>query len=425
MEGSEMDKEFLTDYEAREIREIKRFTQDLREGRIKHGDRYPQRYRFRLNEPYTKAIDGEEIWSQIPLYGTTIISLKPTSKEIFEKVHGFDIGDVDRLIDIVKQTGRIQFALDEHPTRYINLDFLESLFRELMPPELIHIPLDCILDDEEIQKSYSETNDLLDNPQSLNFIKRYTKKKYGKSTVFFKNEVKRGLIHDLIRLRLLGYEDLVEDFIGWIATVDVMDYIFLLQMLHDAFLFSYDPLKGVKSVKRPDINRLHKRFSIRSSTHRETEFPHEVGMFLNDKLNLILPKDQEGAIKLSDTYDLHDLRKVMKALNEAVEKQKVDTIKEKSKEISLIFENVWREADKLKRKVNIYSNGISLGIGIVGAAATLPIAGVGGLLAGLGFKVADKILARSYESVSEKIMKIVAQSHILHIYDFKKKYKLI
>jgi hypothetical protein len=224
----------------------------------------------------------------------------------------------------------------------------------------------------------------------------------------------------------LGHEDLVEDFIGWLATVDVMSYIFLLQMLHDLFLFPYDPLKGVKSIKRPDIKELQKHFSVKSHAYEEIEFPYEIGKFLNDKLNLILPRNQEGAIRLSDTYDLYDLRKVMKAFNEGVEKKRIDVIIEKSEELFLIFQNVWSEADKLKGKVNIGSNVISLGIGVVGAVATLPIGGVGGLLAGLGFKVADKTLgAKSYASISEKLVKFATQSHVTHVYDFKKKYKLI
>jgi len=421
-----MNKEFLMDYEAREMNEIKKFTQDFHEGRITSEVRYPQRHRLKLREPYTKAIAGKEIWGQFPLYGTTIIVLKPTEKEIFKEVHGFGAEDISSLIDFVKETGRIQFALDEHPTRYTDLDFLEPLFKELMPPELIHVPLDCIIDRQEIQRSCDEMNHLMESPQSLNFIRKYAEKKYGKSTISLKEEIKQGLIHDLIRLKLLGYKDLVEDFIGWLATVDPMSYIFLLQMLHDLFLFSYDPLKGVKSMKRPDVKELQKHFSIKSNTYEEIEFPYEVGKFLNDKLNLILPRDHEGAVKLSDKYDLYDLRKVMTALNEAVKKERIDVIMEKSKELFLIFENVWSEADKLKKKVNIGSYGISLGIGVVGAVATLPIGGVGGLLTGLGFKVADKTLgAKSYGSISEKLIKFVAHSHVTHVYDFKKKYRLI
>ncbi len=80
-----MDKEFLMDYEAREKDEIKKFTQKIRDGKIRYSDRYPSPDRLKLNEPYTKSIVGERIWNQISLYGTTIIALKPTKKEIFER----------------------------------------------------------------------------------------------------------------------------------------------------------------------------------------------------------------------------------------------------------------------------------------------------------------------------------------------------
>ena len=80
-----MDKEFLINYEAREKDEIKKFGQKFAKGKIKCEDRYPPIHRFKLDKPYSKSIDGERIWNQIPLYGTTIITLKPTKKEIFER----------------------------------------------------------------------------------------------------------------------------------------------------------------------------------------------------------------------------------------------------------------------------------------------------------------------------------------------------
>lgn len=67
-------------------------------------------------------------------------------------------------------------------------------------------------------------------------------------------------------------------------------------------------------------------------------------------MKLIIPKNLDGAIELSDEYDLYDLRKVMDTLSAAVEKEKIDVINEKSKETSVIFENVWSDADKLRIK---------------------------------------------------------------------------
>ena len=421
-----MDKEFLKNYEAKEKEEINKFTQKFREGKIGAEDVYPQKYRLKLNKPYSTSIAGEGIWTQIPLYGTTIIALQSTKKENFKKIHGFDIGDIDRLIDFVKESGKIQFALDDYPTQYIEMDFLEPLFRELKPPKLIHLPLDCIITNEEIENDSIEIGGLLENPQSLNFIKKYIEEKYPKSTIY-QDDVKKGILYDLIRLKVLGHENLVENFIGWLATVDVEEYSLLQRTLHDIFLFPYDPLKGIKPFKIQELNRLHKQFSsVSFNTNKEMELPYEVGKFLDNKLRLISPKNQDGTVELCDEYDLYDLRKVMNALNKAVVEERHDVITEKSKEVSLIFENVWNDADKLRKKINIYQHGISFGFGIMGAVATLPIDGVGGLLSGLGFLVADKFLDRkAYGSFSEKIVKFRTQNRITHIYDFKKKYKFI
>lgn len=380
---------------------------------------------MKLNEPYTKSIAGERIWNQIPLYETTIIALKPTKKEIFEKVHGFDVEDIDRLIDFAKETGRVQFSLAESPTRYIKMDFLEPLFRELQPPKLAHIPLDCIVTNKEIEKSSDEMKRLLENSSSLDFIKKYVEKKYYKSTIS-QDDVKQGIIDDLIRLKLMGYENSVKDFTRSLITINTTKIISLLEAIHDMFFFSFDPLKGVKSFKRQDIHELQERFPLNLNIPKERELPCEVGKFLNDKLKLIIPKNLDGAIELSEEYELYDLRKVMGALSVAVEKEKIDVINGKSKETSVIFENVWSDADKLWGKIDIFRHGISFGIGVIGVVATLPISGVGGLLSGLGFEVADTVAdIKAYKSISEKTAKWRMQSHIIHVYDFKKKYKLL
>ena len=116
----------MSSYKAREDDEIKKFIQKFREGKLKYWDRYPPPDRLKLNGPYTRSIVGKDFWTQIPVYGTTIIILKPVKKEIFEKVHGFDVDDIDRIIDFAKETERVQFALDydEDPLCYRKLDFL-------------------------------------------------------------------------------------------------------------------------------------------------------------------------------------------------------------------------------------------------------------------------------------------------------------
>ena len=419
-----MDKNFLLDYEEREKEETEKFGRKFIEGKINKEDRYPSMERLKLKQPYTKSIDGECIWTQIPLYGTTIINLKPTKKELFEKLHGFDIGDIPRLMDFSRETGKVQFALAESPLNYARMDFLEPVFKELNPPRLIYIPLEWISDKTEIKKYYSEMNNLLSDAQTFEFIKKYIEGKYPQATTNLEN-VKRGIILDLMRLRYVGYEELVKDFAKRLTSMDITKLIVLHETIHDVFLYSLDPLKGIKSLKRRDVHDLNLQFPFAQKFYGELELPCEIGKFLNDKLKLIVAKDVEGAIALSDEYNLYDLRKMATALNEAVLRENVDAINRNSLEISLIFENVWDDADKLKKKISNIRYGISLGVGILGSAASLPLSGIGGFLAGLGFMVGDKLLEKkAYESISEKIAEYGMQSHVVNVYDFKKKYKL-
>ena len=377
-----------------------------------------------MNQPYTKSIEGESIWAQIPLYGTTIINLKPTKQELFNKIHGFDIEDIDRLMEFSRETGRVQFALAESPSNYLRMGFLEPVFKELRPPRLVYIPLDWLASSEEINILYKKYSNLLESMHSLEFIKMYIEEKYPQATTS-PEDVKKGITYDLIRLRYVGYKDLVEDFARRLTNIDVTRIILIHETIHDFFLYPLDPLKGIKSFKRRDIHELNEHFPFSKNLHGKFELPCEIGKFLNNKLKLIAAKDSYGAIALSDEYDLYDLRKVAKALNDAIEREDTDSINKNSIAINQIFDNVWRDADKLRKKINDIRYGVSLGFGVIGTAANLPFSGMGGLLAGLGFVVADKFLEKkAYESASEKLSKLGTQSHLALVYDFKKKYKL-
>jgi hypothetical protein len=295
---------------------------------------------------------------------------------------------------------------------------------DLKPPQLLHLPLGAILSEEEIEKTHNEYKHLLKNPQAQSFIKGYIKEKYYENTYTPEN-VTRAIVDDLIKLKLSGHEDLVKDFTQGLTTIGTTRIVFLLQAIHDMFFFAYDPLKGIRSFKRQNLRELYEQFPFGPIFSKEKELPYEVGKFLNDKLKLVVPKNIDGAIELSDEYELYNLRKVMNAINEGVEKEKPDVINENLDDLSIIFDNVWNEANKLKRNVNIYKHGISLGIGVAGTLATMSTIGVGGLLAGLGFTVGGEIaIPKISEPLAEKITKWTASSHLIHVYDFKKKYKL-
>lgn len=158
---------------------------------------------------------------------------------------------------------------------------------------------------------------------------------------------------------------------------------------------------------------------------KNIEFPCGIGRYLGKKLKLIAAKNLEGAIELSDIYELYDLRKIMQAVNEAIKSEKVETVTEKVKEIETIMDEVWQEALIYKKwtKVSEFVIPLSLaGIGnIVG-----PAGGLAGLLFGLCWEGLEKLteLFNTPEHLTKKILTLYLQwkgkSYLLHIYEFRK-----
>jgi hypothetical protein len=119
-----MDKEYLEDYQAKEREEY--YTQVIK--KIENGtfdfsrDKYPSDNRFeRINRPVTDCnaffCFAEDRWDQVPYNGTTIIPIEANPSSIFEKFY-FKVSEIPELIDFIKETGKIQIALQDEPTLY-------------------------------------------------------------------------------------------------------------------------------------------------------------------------------------------------------------------------------------------------------------------------------------------------------------------
>jgi len=459
-----MKAEFLEDYSAKEIEQQKEFLEILREGKFREYDRYPFKNRLKLTEPYTTSMCCEKVWCQIPLYGTTIIELQPIEKNNeFERFHGFEIDDIDRLIDLSK-TGKVSFVLGCDPKKYKNMDFLESIFTELRPPQIIHTlkPSYIVQNTDEYFNKVIDWEEEFFNLSDFGFFKwllekekepltpierllidRYRIGTYqsldvitilcrelsvlsnetDRKNFIFKKMLSAPYCNSYAALRLLGYEDIAEE-VAIQLSLNPANAALILNTAQILIRSHLSPLREIISISRDYNEAIQQLMGIK--INQTSEFPCEVGNFLIDKLKLIVPKNIDGAIELSDEYALYDLRKVMNALNEGINEGETDAINDKLKDVYTIFENVWIEADRFGKHVNNFSNyGISFGLAAIGTTATLPIGGIGGLLAGLGFTVLDKsIEGKLYRPISERILKWTTPNHIFHVYDFKKKYKL-
>jgi tetratricopeptide (TPR) repeat protein len=432
-----MDREFLINYEAKEKEKLKKYFEKLQMGWIRENDRYSLGTRLNLGKIYTMLAPVGNLWCQIPLYDTTVIALRPI-KDIreFERVHTFDIEDIDRLVDFAKKTNRVQFVLGRSPQLYENMDFLDTVFNEIKPPYLEELGLSGRIDEEKVKLWKDQFKSCVKDTKSLDCIYSHPVYDYYKHFKMSYDQAIEMLSNYFSELRAFA---LLYDCGEYNEIADMIEREFKTNPMN-----AFETLYAYALVIRPyrslikgegyihSERRLFFKRSVRKvrkdgvfTSEIKPEFSYEVGKFLNDKLKIISPKDVEGSIELSDEYELYDCRKVMKALNEAVQKDKIDVINEKSKEIPTIFENVWSDADKLKKKMGNVRHGVSFGIGVIGTIATLPIAGIGGLLSGLGFVFADRIAdIKDYGSISEKIVGWRTQSYLMHVYDFKKKYKL-
>ena len=150
----------------------------------------------------------------------------------------------------------------------------------------------------------------------------------------------------------------------------------------------------------------------------QTTVPHEVGRFILEKL-IRYPETLDGCLDTMQQYDDEEHYKVLNALNEGVKERKVDIIEDKRDNITEIFDNVWAETGKIKRKTKI----ARLSIGVVGSlSASLAGLEESGILAGLGLSTIDAIIGLNSDSVSEKVAKRISPNYLVTLYDFKKKH---
>ncbi|VVB91954.1 Uncharacterised protein [uncultured archaeon] len=407
--------EFLQDYEAREIKESEKFIKGLKEGTVSQNEAYPPKDRFvKLKEPTARSTTN--IWGEIPFYGSTLVHLVPyydkKAFDDFHKSHGFTSKDIDKMIDLAKDTGRIQFLIDR-PTSYKNLDFLEPLFYELKPPSPMPWPQLLI---EKTHKKYLIEFDTL---TQVGFSR------YIESSALFGGQMSAKDLwatyaFAYIALKTLGYGELAEE-IGSLMISNPPEAVRYLNLFADLIVAPQcDTLKSIYNFDRAFLTEAHKLGKPYGAIIDEN-IPYEIGKFLLNK-TVLYPETFDGCMKVIQEYKDLELYKVLGALNEGVKRTNIDIIGDKKVEASEILDNVWKDADKMKLGSEGISFGVSLDIGLIGElAAGLPGTG---LLVGLGFQAIDRFWGVKSESLSEKIAKFVSPNYLVTVYDFKKKHAL-
>ena len=423
-----MDKEYLQDYEQKEHSEYERLVvKRIREGRFSfEKDRYPPDERFvNLQKPVAVVSYGaanvSNLWAQVPFCGSLILFLVPAPKPEFEQIY-FKVSEIPKIIDFIKETGRLQVALSAGAHLYEGLDHLDPFFKELNPPVYPVAPISIFGNEKEVQK-VTDTFYTLGRVGYLDFLRnRFLQ--YG-SRIFPQFLGTNLAIYMTLKLgRYIVVEDIEK------LMIDNPEKALSLFVVCRKFIV--DPLRDLRSnLKNFTLDEIRKSQALPLVYQpQEIRFPCEIGKSLLRKLTFA-PQGLRACNELIDHYDAYDLRKALESLNDGIVTNHPDVVNKNAEDLSEILDNVWNDKTISKRVENI-KIGVPISIAAIGSVAGGLIGGpagvgTGGFLAGLGFKVAEKAVEKFFgvkgEGLSEKLAKLRAKSYQANVYDFKKKYK--
>lgn len=414
-----MDREYLEDYKQREKAELARFLRGLQSGKLCLGkDKYPPDERFlKLQKPVARASFGntsiDKIWAQIPFCGSLLLLLPPLPLHYFEK-YFFKVSQIPTIIDFIKETGKLQMVLHARLEHYVGLNFLDPFFEELNPPIFQGPPLTYLFDKREIEEA-KEIFITLASVRYFDFVQE-------KMTKFYPPFFLRHLIEDqenymFLKLRHPALVEELENFM--IDDPRIASFLFLVYGM-----FIKNPLIDGLREDMENLTLEETRLVKFLPAHyrpKDVRFPCEIGKFLLRKLTYA-PQGMRACYHMIDNYSAYDLQKVQESLNKAIVENHFDIVNKKTEELSQILDNIWNDK-AVPRRIKGLQIGIPLSMAALGSIAAGPIGTAGGLLAGLGYSVADKFIDLGTEGLSERLVKLKTKSYQVNIYDFKKKYK--
>jgi hypothetical protein len=415
-----MNKEFLYNYEKNEISNQQKHYEKIRDN-AEDPIGYPDNSRFsKTNSPLvlcdsnTYRHYGEKIWSQVPFAGTLIIPLTVSTKRNFLTDHGFDVNDIDKMIDLAKDTGRIQFVLSTKPTLYEGLDHLQSVFEELRPP-IITTPWNLFGSDAEYDRWINEFNDIAVAAYDNELWNRT--QEAGERVQYFKS-MRSYQASIYAKINWLKMEDAVEDIKNYIHfapdyVISLLDYCgFLTENLYNPIRFNHN--YSLETLKFYNSN-------FRAKPGSQFQAPVEIGAYIMKKITRN-PQNYYGCLGVIDQYNQNDLYTLLESLDKGIRSKRKEQVLFDIQQVRMILDNIWKDADKINSNKDFTSWGIGLTIGIAGFLLTGGLSSFAtGLLASLGFTVTDKLLD---SMVSKKVVRLLNRDYIYNIYDFKEKYSI-
>jgi len=416
-----MDRDFLINYQKKEIEDQKVIYEKFISGDISSLSRgYLDYSKFnQLQEPLvhadtmTYAFDHEKIWSQIPFAGTLLIPITNCTKKNFITDHSFEVDEIPNLIELAKETGKVQFVLMKEPTMYEGLDHLDQIFEELKPP-MFTVPWDSFYDKEIYYQWKQEFVDMA--YPSYATLKTHSIESIDESNKYLQSVV-RSHMSIYMQLKILKWEEAIE-FIRDYIYHDPNKISFYLDYLNETLESIFDPFKANqnKSISRiraynGNLENLNK--------HPPTV---EIGRYIMKKL-VTRPQSYYGCVTTIEHYQDNDLYKLLDSITKGVKARSKESVDLKVRELDVVLDNLWNEAKTLDEQKRYVSYGATLTLGVAGFLAE-SMMGFGGILASLGFAVGDKLLDFKDASVSRRIIKLINKDFVYNIYDLQKKYRI-
>ncbi len=405
-----MEKAYLEDYAQKEKEENELFLNMFRSGKFSiEKDRYPPDNRFiKLQRPVAIAGPGP-IWCQIPFSPSLIVLVPPIPLERFESKF-FYASEIPEVINFIKSTGRLQIALSASPTEYVGLDYLQPFFDELRPPFLTSLDISVLGTPKEIEMAKYAFHTFARLKPFNDFLQEALKQDYSRTVQNYAS----AIFGTYVALKLSHYR-IVED----IENLMIDNPVEAFYILSLCGLFITNQMNDLRSdIKNFSLEQLKSAQDLPTEFRpKEKRFPCEIGKFLmKDKLTR-LPLGLDACKDVIGRYEAYDLQRVEKALNDGIVTNRPDIVNKNAEEFSEILDNVWNDKT-IERRVKGLQLVIPLSMAVIGVMAAGSI-GTAGLLAALGYSLADKFIDLGTGGLSEKLAKLKTRNHQANIYEFK------
>jgi len=413
-----MDHEFLYEYEAKEKEDYFEWIKSIKSGKeitypgiIKYGE---------LKQPVGE-ISYNNIWSVVPIFQTVMVPIFPIKEpNFFERSHGFKISDIPSIAQFSSDTKRIRFYLVTAATSYEGLDFFDPIF-QLNPHSIPIMPPDFFFTDVEDLKEIETEFDVL---ARINFYRDLAQnlQLQGSTTIDIQRRIK-DYQYDYSMLHALGYSEVIEN----LQDLIVNETQFAAEFLNVLHHFLINP-KVISYERTPvwdlDIFKFTKeKFEKYNIKIENTYIPYEIGKYIMKKISLY-PESFTACEHICEVYEQHDYYQLVQALFQGINDKKYDAINSSSQELSLVLDNIWKDAENIKRKSKYINYGFTIGFAALGTVAAGPVGLAGGLLASFGLTAGTEIVKSKSGTLYEQIAKKISKGNLSIIFDFNKKYNI-